>query len=77
MTMGDNKQMTLDLKLIRNKVKPYLIKSKGLFSDDYYELTPDEEFFMEQMAPACHSLYIANDYVLNCNITFGGCKCCS
>jgi len=73
--MGANKKMELDLNRIRNKTKPYMVKSKGLFSDSYYDLTPDEEFFMSGMAPACHSEYISNSYHLNVNIKYAGCHC--
>ena len=72
------KKMELDLNKIRYKTYPYLIKSKGLFSDTYYDLTPDEEYFMSGMAPRCHSMYIANNYYLNVNIKYAACNyCCS
>lgn len=74
-TMGDMKKMELDLNLIRNQTKPYMVKTSGLFSDTYYDLTPDEEFFMSGMAPACHSDYISNSYHLNMNVKYVGCHC--
>lgn len=75
---GDMKKMELDLNKIKYKTNPYLVKSKGLFSDTYYDLTPDEEFFMSGMAPQCHSLYIHNEYFLNVNIKYSACNyCCS
>lgn len=36
----------------------------------------EEMFEMAHMAPACHSKYIKNDYVLNVNIQYAVCKCC-
>lgn len=75
-TMGEHKKMELNLDNIHNKTKPYMIKSKGLFSDTYYDLTPDEEHFMSGMAPACQSGYIDNSYVLNVNIKYSACNYC-
>jgi len=69
--------MELDLNKIRFKPHPYMIKSKGLFSDEYHDLSIDEEFFMSGMAPACHSELINNSYVLNVNIKYAGCNFCS
>ena len=39
--------------------------------------SPEDIFMLSQMAPACHSRHIMNDYVLNVNIKFDGCTCCS
>jgi len=40
--------------------------------------SPEEMFMMSQMAPACHSRYITNDYYLNVNIKYDACNvCCS
>jgi len=36
---------------------------------------PEHIYLLSSMAPACHSCFIANDYVLNCNIKFSGCVC--
>ena len=32
---------------------------------------------LSQIAPACHSKFIQNDYFLNCNVKYEGCTCCS
>ena len=41
------------------------------------ERDPETMFMLRQIAPACHSRHIANDYVLNVNVKFDGCTCCS
>jgi hypothetical protein len=52
-----------------------MVKSEGIFSTTWHELTPDEEFFMAGMPPACHSEYITNEYHLNVNVKYSGCNC--
>ena len=37
----------------------------------------EEIFLLSQLAPACHSQYISNEYDLNVNVKFEGCTCCS
>jgi hypothetical protein len=32
---------------------------------------------LSQLAPATHSHYITNEYVLNVNVKYDGCTCCS
>ena len=39
--------------------------------------SPEHIFMLSGLAPACHSRFIDNDYVLNVNVTFDGCTCCS
>jgi hypothetical protein len=41
------------------------------------ERDPETMFMLRQIAPASHSRHIANDYVLNVNVKFDGCTCCS
>ena len=41
------------------------------------ERSPEHMFMLSGIAPACHSRFIDNDYVLNCNVSFDGCTCCS
>ena len=36
---------------------------------------PEHMFLLSQMAPACHSTFIQNDYNLNANVKFDGCIC--
>jgi hypothetical protein len=32
---------------------------------------------LSKLPPACHSKHIKNDYVLNVNVKYDGCTCCS
>jgi len=38
---------------------------------------PEELFMLSNLAPACHSAHIKNDYFLNVNVKYDGCTCCS
>lgn len=39
--------------------------------------TPEEIFMLSNLAPACHSPHVSNDYFLNVNVKYDGCTCCS
>mmetsp|Transcript_28175 Transcript_28175/g.42645 ORF Transcript_28175/g.42645 Transcript_28175/m.42645 type:complete len:95 (+) Transcript_28175:26-310(+) len=69
--------MSLNLGAIRYVVSNTKYKKKGLFSGQWVERSPEEMFMMQQLPPACHSKYITNDYLLNANVKFDGCTCCS
>ena len=71
------KRMTLNLANIRYNVSQMKTKRKGIFSSQQVPRPPEEIFMMSQLAPATHSHYITNDYVLNVNVKFDGCTCCA
>ena len=71
-------QMGLELGRIRFHVHPEKKKKeKGTFYNSYKMVprTPEEMFMLSQLAPACHSQHIRNDYYLNCNVKYDGCTC--
>jgi hypothetical protein len=70
------KTMTLNLANIRYTVDHMKTKRKGVFSSQQVPRQPEEIFMMSQLAPATHSHYINNDYVLNVNVKYDGCTCC-
>mmetsp|Transcript_226 Transcript_226/g.413 ORF Transcript_226/g.413 Transcript_226/m.413 type:complete len:103 (+) Transcript_226:851-1159(+) len=52
-------------------------KGKGMFSGKQkVQRSPEEMFMLSNMAPACHSKHIENNYYLNVNIKYNGCTCC-
>ena len=71
------KRMTLDLNNIRYHVDHMKTKRKGIFSSQQVPRPAEEIFMMSQLAPACHSHYITNEYVLNVNVKYDGCTCCA
>jgi hypothetical protein len=64
------KQMTINMADIRFEPPPHRAK-KNL------PRSPEHMFMLSGLPPACHSRLIDNDYVLNCNVSFDGCTCCS
>ena len=64
------KTMTINLADIRFEPPPRREKKNK-------DRSPEHMFMLSGLAPACHSRLIDNDYVLNCNVTFSGCTCCS
>ena len=70
--------MTLNLGAIRYTCNPTKTKKNpGLFSGStVVNRSPEEIFMKTQMAPACHSHHITNEYFLNVNVKFDGCTCC-
>jgi len=73
------KQMTLDLagiKYVVNNMKRK--KNPGIFSGhSMVPRSPEEIFMLSQLAPACHSRFIKNEFFLNVNVKYDGCTCCS
>ena len=70
------KDMHLDLNLIRYHVNPTKLKKRGIFKKQRIPRQAEEIFMMERLAPACHSSLITNEYVLNVNCKYADCTCC-
>ena len=73
------KRMGLDLSQIKYQIDTMKkCKGKGMFAGKTTcPRSPEEMFMLSQLAPATHSKHILNDYVLNVNVKFDGCTCCS
>ena len=69
--------MSLDLGTIKYYVEPTKKKKTGILSSTTVPRSPEEIFMLSQLAPACHSRYITNNYQLNVNVKYDGCTCCS
>jgi hypothetical protein len=69
-TESVTKTMTLNLDSIKYRVDNMRSKRK-------IPRNPEEILLLTNMAPACHSQHIRNDYSLNVNVKYNGCTCCS
>lgn len=65
-----SKIMTLNLDSIKYRVEQMRSKKK-------VPRHPEEVFLLSNLAPACHSQHISNDYSLNVTVHYDGCTCCS
>lgn len=71
------KSMQLNLGVIKYHVNPQKKKKTGMFSSTMVNRSPEEIFQLSNVAPACHSKYVRNDYVLNANVKYELCHCCA
>ena len=62
--------MTLNLDSIKYRVDATRSKKK-------IPRHPEEVFLLSNLAPACHSQHVTNEYTLNVSIKYDGCTCCS
>jgi len=76
-TMPSEKEMTLNFSAIRYVVTTQKRKKKPgtLMSTHLVDRTPEELFMLGQLAPACHSPHITNEYFLQVVVKFDGCTC--
>ena len=65
-----NRIMTLNLDAIKYRVD-------GMRSKKRIQRNPEEIFMLSNLAPACHSQHVRNEYCLNVNVKYDGCTCCS
>jgi hypothetical protein len=71
------KDMHLNLNLIRYYINPTKLKKRGMFKKQRVPRMAEEIFMMERLAPACHSSLITNEYFLNVNCKYDECTCCT